>query len=43
MAVTIGIAIATSVPKVISRMTTAAARPTTSDRWLDGFDSFEPT
>ena len=42
IAVRMGIPIAMAVPKVKSKMTTAAARPTTSETWVDGLETFWP-
>jgi hypothetical protein len=42
IAVRMGIPIAITVPKVKSKMNTAAVRPTTSETWVDGLDTFCP-
>ena len=42
IAVRMGIPIAMAVPKVNSKMTTAAASPTTSETWVDGLETFWP-
>ncbi len=42
IAVAIGIPIATAVPKVNSRITTAARSPTITDISVDGFETFWP-
>jgi hypothetical protein len=42
IAVTIGMLIATAVPKVISSTITAMLRPTTSLMWVSGLETFEP-
>ena len=42
IAVSMGIPMAMAVPNVNSKMTTAAASPTTTESWVDGLETFWP-